>query len=127
MTLAYWCVFLAMLLPLATAAYAKASGGFQPQDNRDPRAFLSRLQGKAARAQSAQANAYEVNPFFAAAVIIAHVSSGAAQLTIDLWAALFVLSRMAFIVCYVQDWSSRRSAAWLVGMICIVALFIAAI
>ncbi|MBP6346250.1 MAG: MAPEG family protein [Neisseriaceae bacterium] len=127
MTFAYWCVLAAMLLPLLSAAYAKASGGFKPQHNHDPRAFLSQLQGRAARAQAAQANAYEVNPFFAAAVIIAHVSGGAAQTTIDLWAALFVFSRLAFIVCYVRDWPSCRSAMWMVGLVCIVALFIAAV
>ncbi|MBP6115469.1 MAG: MAPEG family protein [Neisseriaceae bacterium] len=127
MTLAYWCVLVAMLLPLLTAMYAKASGGFKPQDNHDPRAFLSQLQGKAARAQAAQANAYEVNPFFAAAVIIAHVSGGAVQTTIDLWATLFVLSRLAFIVCYVRDWPTCRSASWGLGLVCIVALFIAAV
>lgn len=127
MTLAYWCVFVAMLLPLVTARYARASGGFTPQDNHDPRAFLSQLQGKAARAQAAQANAYEVNPFFAAAVIIAHVSHGAAQTTIDLWAMLFVLSRLVFIVCYIRDWPSCRSVSWALGLVCIVALFIAAV
>ncbi|MBP6563205.1 MAG: MAPEG family protein [Neisseriaceae bacterium] len=126
MTLAYWCVFAAMLLPLLTAGYAKQRGGFSKQDNHNPRAFLSQLQGRAARAQAAQANGYEVNPFFAAAVIIAHVSGGAAQDTINLWAMLFVATRVAYIVCYLQDWASARSVMWMLGLACIVALFIAA-
>lgn len=42
MTLAYWCVLVAILLPYAATVLAKASaGGFSPQHNRDPRAFLA--------------------------------------------------------------------------------------
>jgi len=126
MTLAYWCVLVVMLLPYATSVYAKVSGGFKGKDNHEPRAFLSQLQGKAGRAQAAQANAYEINPFFAAAVIIAHVSGNVAQTPLNVLALVFVLSRLAYIVCYVNDWPNSRFLCWLVGLIAIIVLFISA-
>lgn len=50
MTFAYWCILIAYLLPLFCAAYAKKAGGFRFKDNHNPRDFLARTQGTAARA-----------------------------------------------------------------------------
>ena len=94
MTLAYWCIFFAIFLPIFCAAYAKYRAGFSPADNHNPRAFLARAQGKAARADAAQQNSYETFPPFAAAVIIAHATGNAAQFTINCssWPAALLLS-----------------------------------
>lgn len=127
MTLAYWCVLIAMFLPWLCAAYAKHSGGFSGDDNRNPRAFLANTQGVAARANAAQQNGFEIFAPFAAAVIIAHATGNAAQGTINFWALLFVLSRLAFIWCYVKDMPTPRSITWGVGLLSVVALFIAAV
>ena len=127
MTLAYWCIFFAIFLPIFCAAYAKYRAGFSPADNHNPRAFLARAQGKAARADAAQQNSYEIFPPFAAAVIIAHVTGNAAQFTINFWALLFVASRIGFIYCYISDKATLRSAIFGANLLCIVALFIAAI
>jgi len=126
MTLAYWCIFFAIFLPIFCAAYAKYRAGFSPADNHNPRAFLARAQGKAARADAAQQNSYEIFPPFAAAVIIAHVTGGAAQGVINFWALLFVASRIAFVLCYIHDKSLARSVLFGVNLLCIIALFIAA-
>ena len=72
-------------------------------------------------------NSYEIFPPFAAAVIIAHVTGNAAQFTINFWALLFVASRIGFIYCYINDKATLRSAMFGVNLLCIVALFIAAI
>ena len=69
MTLAYWCILIASLLPLFCSFIAKAQGGFQPSDNRNPRDFLARTQGLSARANAAQQNGFEVFAPFAAAVL----------------------------------------------------------
>ena len=61
MTLAYWCIFFAIFLPIFCAAYAKYRAGFSPADNHNPRAFLAHAQGKAARADAAQQNSYEIS------------------------------------------------------------------
>ena len=100
MTLAYWCIFITIFLPILCAAYAKRLGGFTMADNHEPRAFLANLSGKAARADAAQRNSYEIFPPFAAAVIIAHATGGAAQGVINFWALLFVASRIAFVLCW---------------------------
>ena len=127
MTLAYWCIFIAMLLPWIAASYAKKSGGFSADDNHQPREFLARAEGKAARANAAQQNGYEIFAPFAAAVIIAHATGEAAQFTINFWSILFILSRIGYLYCYIQDKSFARSCIWGLGVVCIIALYIAAI
>ena len=126
MTLAYWCIFFAIFLPIFCAAYAKYRAGFSPADNHNPRAFLARAQGKAARADAAQQNSYEIFPPFAAAVIIAHATGGATQGIINFWALLFVASRIAFVLCYIHDKMLARSLLFGVNLLCVIALFIAA-
>ena len=55
MTFAYWCIFAAMLMPLGCAFYAKKSAGFVfTRDNGNPRAFLEKAEGAAARADAAR-------------------------------------------------------------------------
>ena len=127
MTLAYWCVLIALFLPWLCAAYAKKAGGFSNRDNHDPRDFMAHVQGAAKRANAAQMNSFEIFPAFAAAVLIAHATGNAAQATINLWAALFVLSRLAYIWLYIQDKPTLRSGVWAFGLLCILALFVAAI
>ncbi|AUZ04598.2 MULTISPECIES: MAPEG family protein [Vitreoscilla] len=126
MTLAYWCVFIAMFLPWLCAFYAKRVGGFAGQDNHNPRDFMLHTQGEAKRANAAQQNSFEIFPAFAAAVIIAHMTGGASQAAITFWSVLFVLSRLLYIFLYIKDMATLRSGSWMVGLVCILALFIAA-
>ena len=88
--------------------------------------FLPALAAKRHAPTRAQQNSYEIFPPFAAAVIIAHATGNAAQATINLWALLFVASRLAFIYCYISDRPMLRSAVFGVNLLCIVALFVAA-
>ena len=60
MTLAYWCVVLAMFLPWLCAYYSKKVGGFSGNDNHYPRDFLGSTQGEAKRADAAQKNSFEI-------------------------------------------------------------------
>jgi uncharacterized MAPEG superfamily protein len=122
MTIAYWCVLVAALLPYAATGVAKVGG--ERFSNRYPRRWLEQQQGFRARANAAQANGFEAFPLFAAAVIVAHLS-GAPQARIDVLAVLFVLARIAYVVCYVADWHWARSAVWLVGLLAAVAIFLA--
>ncbi|WP_025995655.1 MAPEG family protein [Pseudomonas viridiflava] len=124
MTVAFWCVLVAILLPIACAGIAKiGSGKFKAGNNHDPRAFLDKLEGFPKRAHAAQLNSYEVTPAFAAAVIIAHVAGNAQLVTIDVLAVLFITSRLLYIIFYLADLAAMRSIIWLVGMGLIVALF----
>ena len=89
MTVAFWCVLIAIFLPLICSVIAKVSSGkFRPGHNHDPRDFLERLEGLQRRAHAAQLNGFEVLPGFAAAVIIAHIAGKAQLVTIDVLAVL---------------------------------------
>ena len=125
MTIAYWCVLIALCLPYLSIVTAKAvGGGFTPRHNHDPRAFLATLEGLARRAHSAQLNGFEVTPAFAAAVIIAHLAGGAEQALLDQLAIAFVVSRVLYFLCYLADWAPLRSLVWFVGMGLVVSLFV---
>jgi uncharacterized MAPEG superfamily protein len=123
MSISFWCVLVAGLLPLLGTAAAK--WGFQNFDNNNPRAWLANQTGFRARGNAAQANSFEAFPFFAAGVIIAnlmHASEGA----INSLAIAFILARLAFILCYVMDKSALRSLMWSIGIFCTIGLFIIA-
>jgi uncharacterized MAPEG superfamily protein len=120
MTIAYYCVLFMGLLPIVAAGIAKK--GFDGYDNSAPREWLAKQTGFRARANAAQANLFESLPFFFAAVIIASIAN-APQSRIDLLAIGFVICRIAFLICYVANWSTTRSIVWLFGIICVVAMF----
>lgn len=114
-TVAYWCVLLAALLPLACTWLAKwplvksrREGGY---DNAEPRAWLARQTGWRARANAAQANSFEALPFFIGAVVIAH-QLGASQTRLDILALLFVTLRIIYVAMYVAGLPTVRSAIW---------------
>jgi uncharacterized MAPEG superfamily protein len=120
MTIAYYCVLFMGLLPIVAAGIAKK--GFDGYDNSAPREWLAKQTGFRARANAAQANLFESLPFFFAAVIIASIAN-APQSRIDLLAIGFVICRIAFLICYIANWSTTRSIVWLFGIICVVAMF----
>ena len=124
MTLAYWMLLVAIVLPYAFTGFAKFQGGFGPKENHHPRDFLDKLDGARKRAHWAQLNSFEVTPPFAAALIVAHQIGAAAQGTLDTLAVVFVVSRVLYGICYIADWANLRSLVWFAGMICIVALFV---
>jgi len=116
MTIAYWCVLVAALLPLIIVIVAKA--GVQG-DNHYPRDDVAHLPPRNRRAYAAHLNAYEAFPFFAAAVIIA-TTQGAASAVLNLLAAIYILLRIAHAGFYIADQATARSIsfglAWLVNI-----------
>lgn len=123
MTIAYWCVLIAAVMPYLLTGYAKATGrGF---DNRAPRDWQSRLEGRSARAHWAHLNAFEAFPFFAAAVIIAHLA-GAEQSRIDALAVGFVVARVVYGILYIAGFATLRSIVWVLGLFATIALFVIA-
>jgi uncharacterized MAPEG superfamily protein len=120
MTIALWCVLLAGALPYVATAIAKAGASF---DNRDPRGWLAQQHGYRRRANAAAMNGFEALPLFAAAVLIAQLVRGP-QLSANLLAIGFIGARVAHLACYLFDLATLRSAAWLLGMACVVGLFV---
>ncbi len=123
MTIALWCVLAAGLLPYLATTIAKAGG--ERYNNRDPRAWLEKQAGFRRRADNAQRNGFEAFPFFAAAVIVAHLLHAPAE-RVDALALIFVAARLAYTVCYVADWHWARSIAWLIGWVATVVIFVTA-
>ena len=127
LTLAYWSMIVAAMLPFVCAAVAKKGmigvarkqGGY---DNHLPRAWLARQTDWRARANAAQANSFEALPFFMGAVNIAH-QLGAGQTALDLLALLWVLLRLFYIVTYVADQPTARSAVWGAAFAVNIAIF----
>ena len=129
LTMAYWAVLVAALLPIFCAGLAKwgmfakprRAGGF---DNHNPRAWLASQQSWRARANAAQANSFEALPFFIGAVIIAH-QLGASQLRLDVLAFLYIVLRLLYIMMYVADLATVRSLVWLLALVANIAILFA--
>ncbi len=123
MTIAYWCVFTAILMPVMFTGIAKFAGkGYEPQDNLAPREFLARLQGFRQRANWVQMNTHESIPGFMAAVIIAHQMQGE-QNMIDLLAVGYIVLRLIYGVLYMANIGMPRTVIWTLGVACILGLF----
>jgi uncharacterized MAPEG superfamily protein len=126
LTVAYWCVLVAAMLPIVCAGVAKwgmfgRSRGEGGYDNHLPRAWLANQKDWRARANAAQANSFEALPFFLAAVIIAH-QIGNMQWRVDMLALVFVLLRLVYIVLYLLDQANARSVVWSLALAANIAL-----
>ena len=124
MTIAYWCVLAAGLLPFVAITFAKWDKSYL-RGNVAPREWEARLQGMQARAHAAHLNSFEAFPLFAAGVIIASLCK-APQPTIDGIAIAFVVTRLVYIACYLGNLATLRSLVWMVGLGLTVALFVIA-
>lgn len=115
-TVAYWILLFAAFLPIICTGIAKwgmfktprKNGGY---DNHNPRQWLAAQQGWRARANAAQNNTFEALPFFFAAVIIAH-QLGAGQTKLDLLCLSWLMLRIFYVITYVGDMPTARSAIW---------------
>jgi len=125
MTLAYWCVLVAAYLPIVWTGIAKFGAGGRDFDNAAPRVMLAKLDGWRQRANWAQLNGFEAFPPFAAAVIIAHLTS-VPQPRIDALALAFITARIVYGVFYLMNLATLRSVAWMAATGCVVALFVSA-
>lgn len=120
MTIAYWCILIAAVLPYVWVSIAKASG--QRYNNRDPRAWLSRQENpRSTRANGAQLNAFEAFPAFAAAVLMAQIA-GVDAGRIGMLAMAFVAFRVLHGVFYLSGHHYVRSLVWSAGFLCVAAL-----
>jgi uncharacterized MAPEG superfamily protein len=118
MTIAFWCVLIAALLPYVPFGFVSSK-----LDPRAPRLGASKLEGLPARAHGAHLNAFEAFPSFAAAVVIAHIVEGANS-TINVLAMLFVLARLAHLGFYLADRQPLRSTAFFVGLLITIVIFV---
>jgi uncharacterized MAPEG superfamily protein len=118
MTIAFWCVLVAAFLPYAVFGLASAQ-----LDILTPRKTAN-LEGRAAFAHGAHLNHFEAFPFFAAAVIIAHIVNGGPSALVNWLAVAFVLVRIFYTFMYLAGRQPLRSASFFVGLAIVVVIFI---
>lgn len=120
-TISYYCVFIAALLPYLFGAYSKMTPRYFSGGNRAPREYAQELEGAKKRAFWAHQNGFEAFPTFAAVVIIATLVDRAGPTT-DRLAMAFIMFRVVYGVFYVLDLATLRSIAWMGGAGCVVAM-----
>ena len=120
-------LFIAMLLPyLAKAPLAFAmqkAGGY---DNHNPRAQQASLTGFGQRANAAHYNSFEALLIYACAVFSA-IALEAVDSTTVVLAWVFIISRLAYLVCYWLDYATTRSAVWIIGMVAAFSIAVRAV
>jgi uncharacterized MAPEG superfamily protein len=120
MKTAYFCLFLACLLPIIATSIAKA--GDRTYNNRRPRDWLAKQDGYRGRANAAQGNSWEALAIFGVAVLSA-MQRGVPQGTVDALAIGFIVARIVYLALYLADLHWQRSLVWFVGLGCSLALF----
>lgn len=124
MSIAYWCVLVAALLPYVWVGFAK--GGASDYNNKDPRGWVAKQQSYRIRnANAAHLNAFEAFAPFAIAVLMAQFTQVDAQRVA--WLAIaFIAFRILHGVFYLTGTHLFRSLVWFLGLGCVVALMASA-
>ena len=124
MTIAYWCIFIAALLPYLWVGIGKS--GTKGYDNRDPRGWMAKQSHpRVLRGNAAHLNAFEAFAPFAASVLMAQ-AAGVHPGRITTLAVVFIVCRVLHGVLYLSNTHALRSLAWMVGIGCVAALMVQA-
>ncbi len=117
-----WSVVLGLLHAVATGQFATMQHGLRY--NMGPRDEQKQLTGVGARVQRAFANYMQTFPFFAAAVLVAHVAGRHSGLTV-IGAQLYFWARLVYVSLYAAGIPIARTVAYLVSLLGIVLILIA--
>ncbi len=111
------CVLVLALVQILLFDVAR-TGQYGLKWNMSPRdqADMPPLSDMAKRLERAQANLFETLPIFIGAILIAHVSERANDLT-ALGAHLYLFGRIAYVPLYAFGLSPWRSLAWIVSLV----------
>ena len=117
MTIAIWCIFIAATLPYVAFSFVN---GLDPNK---PRYHASDLDGQSIRAYGAHLNGLETFPWFAAAVIVAHIVGGPSRIA-DALAIVYVLVRIGHMAAYIAGRQPLRTAAFGAAQLVALAIFV---
>ena len=124
MSIAYWCILIAAVLPFVWVGVAKS--GAPGYNNKDPRGWVAKQDAFRVRnAYNAHLNAFEAFPTFAAAVLMAQFA-GVDPGHANLLAMAFIGFRILHGVFYIAAKAAIRSVVWMGGFACTVALMVLA-
>ena len=113
----------ACLLPYVFTIIAKFAGDFKVSDNKNPREFLAKTTGLAARANAVQQNSFERLPLFIAAILMAEYMV-VPQSIIMLLGIAYLALRLIYGICYLANIATLRSIIWFLSMACPIYLLI---
>lgn len=124
--IALYMLFNLLLLVLTKAPLALAMARTGSYDNASPREQQAELSGWGKRALAAHQNAIEAIPVFGLALLTA----GLLELPVEqlhIYGAGFVVARVIYQLCYLANWATLRSVAWIAAYGCCVALVVMAL
>lgn len=120
MSIAYWCIVIAAVLPYAWVALAKSWGA--AYNNKDPRGWLAKQDSYRVRnANAAHLNAFEAFPAFAAGVLMAQFA-GVDPALVSALAIAFIVFRVLHGIFYLTGAHRSRSLMWMSGLACVLWL-----
>ena len=127
MTTPFWCLLIVVFIPFVLAGIGGVYRGKElgTSDNKNPRLQAAQLTGVGSRAYAAQANAWEALAMFTAAVLVAHLAGVPASEAAP-WTIGFVVTRVLHPIFYIVDQDKLRSLSFIVGLVCLIALFVKA-
>ena len=122
MSIAYWCILIAAVLPFVWVGVAKS--GAPGYNNKDPRGWVAKQDSYHVRnAYGAHLNAFEAFAPFAASVLMAQfaaVDDG----RVAMLSMAFIAFRILHGIFYITGTQAMRSLVWLGGFACVAALMI---
>jgi uncharacterized MAPEG superfamily protein len=121
--LAYWCLFIAGLMPYFVLVIAKSSRDYDNEDPRNMDGFRTPIRR---RAHAAHQNSFEAFAFFAAAILVAALR-GVPPRTINELAVLWVVFRILYIAIYLAGRGTLRSLVWFATIATTIAIFLTAL
>ena len=116
-------IIIACLLPYVFTVVAKMAGGFKSEDNQNPREFLAKTTGLAARANAVQQNSFESLPLFVAAVLMAEYMV-IPQVVVMMFGIAYIVLRIAYGICYLANWATLRSIVWILSLLCPICILL---
>ena len=124
MTIALWCLLVAVILPYIwlPVAFGERAKQFGNVDNKQPRSQVAKLEGKGARAYAAHQNAFEALAVFAPAVLTAAVAKADPMLSGAL-AVTWVVCRFLHGVLYIADIDKARSGMFFLAFLAVMGQF----
>ena len=128
MTIPFWCLFIAVVLPYVWFSFAAPFRAMQfgkALDNHTPRSQEPELRGRAARAQGAHTNSLEALAYFSPAVLVAHLTHADPEWSARL-AIAFVVCRVIHGVVYIGDRPPLRTLFFALALLASIGLFVLA-
>ena len=116
-------IIIACLLPYVFTVVAKMAGGFKREDNQNPREFLAKTTGLAARANALQQNSFESLPLFIAAVLMAEYMV-IPQVVVMMFGIAYIVLRIIYGICYLANWATLRSIVWMLSLLCPICILL---